>query len=408
MENLRLSTGAQIDVPGAKEGADPSGRAEVKIKGTQKQVQEAKKLLQERVKVFDDTVVETIDVDRKHHRTLIGPSGSNIRQIVVAAGGPDVSRDIARMVRFPRAENDGTSIRVEGPKSVVAKIVASIKDQVSTLENQITETIDVSPDKHRLLIGRGGETRRSLESQFNIQLDVPKQNTTGAARNQVKITGEPAQVEKAKDHILELVRSQEGETVQVPQHLHHAISNRGQFFKDLRNNYKVTVDHGGHRLPSQPSNPEGGKARKGANGSLPLITDDDTGSGAEEKYSWEVVDNTPAEGADISATIPWILRGPADNIPKAKKKLETAIEEAANKSTGYLILPDPKSFRLVIGPGGSTIKALKEKTRTNINVPRDPTQGEAIEISGPKERLEEAKKLILEAVSKGGNGNARR
>jgi transcription antitermination factor NusA-like protein len=75
MENLRLATGAQIDVPGAKEAADPSGRAEIKIKGTKKQVEEAKKLLQERAKEFDNTVVKTIDVDRKHHRTLIGANG---------------------------------------------------------------------------------------------------------------------------------------------------------------------------------------------------------------------------------------------------------------------------------------------------------------------------------------------
>ncbi len=62
MENLRLETGCQIDVPGAREGADPSGRAEIKLKGTKKQVEEAKKILQQRAKVFDDTVVETLDV----------------------------------------------------------------------------------------------------------------------------------------------------------------------------------------------------------------------------------------------------------------------------------------------------------------------------------------------------------
>src|SRR3954471_11121997 len=101
------------------------------------------------------------------------------------------------MVRFPRAESDESTIRVEGPKNVVEKIVASLQAQVSSLENRVTETLDVSPDKHRLLIGRGGETRRALESQFNVQLDIPKQTTQGAARNQVKIAGEPAQVEKA-------------------------------------------------------------------------------------------------------------------------------------------------------------------------------------------------------------------
>src|SRR3546814_17488259 len=69
----------------------------------------------------DLTVVETIDVDRKHHRTLIGGSGANIRSIVTNAGGPDNARELARMVRFPRAESDESTIRVEGPKSVVEK-----------------------------------------------------------------------------------------------------------------------------------------------------------------------------------------------------------------------------------------------------------------------------------------------
>jgi predicted PilT family ATPase len=345
MEQLRLETGCQIDVPGAREDADPSGRAEIRLKGTKKQVDEAKKILQQRAKVFDDTTVETLDVDRKHHRNLIGGSGSNIRSIVTAAGGSDNSRDLARMVRFPRAESDESSIRVEGPKSIVDKIIASLKAQVESLENQTTEIIEVSPDKHRLLIGRGGETRRSLESQLNIQLDIPKQTTTGAARSQVKITGGPEQVEKAKEHILELVKGQEGETIQVPRHLHHIVSDNGQFFRQLRNQHKITVDHAGQQPPQKPAAAEAGKARKGANGALPLITDDSTG-GADE-HSWEIIDtNAPEEGADLSATIPWVIRGPAENLPKARQRLEAAIEAASKpSSTGYLILPDPSSYR---------------------------------------------------------------
>ncbi|KAF2848663.1 RNA binding effector protein-like protein Scp160 [Plenodomus tracheiphilus IPT5] len=404
MENLRLETGAQIDVPGAREGADPSGRAEIKIKGTKKQVEQAKKILQERAKVFDDTIVETLDVDRKHHRTLIGGSGANIRSVVTAAGGPDNSRDLARMVRFPRAESDESSIRIEGPKSVVEKVVAALKAQVSSLENQTTEILEISPDKHRLLIGRGGETRRSLESQLNIQLDVPKQTTTGAARSQVKIIGEPAAVEKAKEHILELVKGQEGETIEVPRHLHHAISDNGQFFRQLRNQHKVTVDHAGQKVPAKPAQAEAGKSRKGANGALPLITDDAT-TGADE-HSWEIIDNnTTEEGADLSATIPWILRGSPENLPKAREALEKAIAVASKpSSTGYLILPDPRSYRLVVGSGGSTINDLRKKTGTKIQVPRDQAKDEAIEIVGTREGCEQARQLILEIVNKGGNG----
>ncbi|KAF2998547.1 hypothetical protein E8E13_005220 [Curvularia kusanoi] len=413
MENLRLATGAQIDVPGAREGTDPSGRADIKIKGTKQQVQEAKKILQERVKVFDDTVTETIDVDRKLHRNLIGGQGANIRQIVTSAGGPDNSRDLARMVRFPKQDTDGESntIRIEGPKSVVEKIVAAIKSQVSALENQTTEILEVSPDKHRLLIGRGGETRRSLESQFSVQLDIPKQTTQGAARSQVKITGEPAAVEKAKAHIQELVKGQEGETIQVPLHLHHIISDNGAFFRRLRNNQKITVDHGSQQPPAKPSASasEAGKSRKTANGgALPLITDDAT-TGADE-HSWELVDtNAVPAGADTSATIPWILRGPAENLPKARQQLEDAIKAASKpSSTGYLILPDPRSYRLVVGAGGATINALRKETGTKIQVPRDQAKDEAIEIVGTREGCEKAREMILEIVSKGGNGRGRR
>ena len=75
MENIRQQTGARIDVPGSREAASPSGRAEIKIKGTKKQVEDAKALLSQRAKVFDDTTTRTIDVDKKHHRAIIGPSG---------------------------------------------------------------------------------------------------------------------------------------------------------------------------------------------------------------------------------------------------------------------------------------------------------------------------------------------
>ncbi|KAF2729528.1 hypothetical protein EJ04DRAFT_580545 [Polyplosphaeria fusca] len=408
MENLRLATGCQIDVPGAREAADPSGRAQITLKGTKKQVEDAKKLIQERAKVFDDTVVRTIDVDRKHHRTLIGSGGSNIRKIVTDAGGPDGSRELARMVRFPRQDSEDSAIRVEGPKKVVDQIVASIEVQASSLESQVTETIEVSQDKHRLLIGRGGEARRTLEAEFKVSLDIPKQNVTGAARNQVKISGEPSQVEKAKAHILDLVKGQEGETIQVPRHLHHSISDNGQFFRRLRNEHKVSVEHGGAKTPDRPAAAEGGKARKGANGSaLPLITDDTT-AGAEA-YSWEIVDNNAVgEDVDTSATIPWILRGPAENLPGAKQALQAAMDAASKpSSTGYLILPDPRSYRLVVGPGGSVINNIRKKTGTKVQVPRDQAKDEAIEIVGTKEGCEEARKMILDIVSKGGNSSRR-
>ena len=75
MESIRESTGAKIEVPGSKETADSSGRVELKIRGTKKQVEEAKKLLEQRAKEFDESITKSLDVDKKYHKALIGPGG---------------------------------------------------------------------------------------------------------------------------------------------------------------------------------------------------------------------------------------------------------------------------------------------------------------------------------------------
>jgi KH domain len=75
MERLRAETGAQIDVPDVQNVPSASGRVEIKIKGTKKQVEEAKKVLEQRAKEFDAIVTKTIEVDKKHHKALIGGGG---------------------------------------------------------------------------------------------------------------------------------------------------------------------------------------------------------------------------------------------------------------------------------------------------------------------------------------------
>lgn len=77
LDALRAETGAQIDIP-SKEEVDASGRAQVKVKGTKKQVEDAKKALEQAVKEFDSTVTRKIEVDKKHHRSIIGPGGELI------------------------------------------------------------------------------------------------------------------------------------------------------------------------------------------------------------------------------------------------------------------------------------------------------------------------------------------
>ena len=285
---------------------------------------------------------------------------------------------------------------MEGNKEIVEKIVAAIEGFVSERENQTIEVVEVPPEKHRLLIGRGGETRRTLESQLGVNIDIPKQTVQGAARSKVKLAGPSEKIQAAKDHILDMVKDNEGETVQIPLALHHIISDNGQFFRRLRNDHRVTVDHAGQQPGPRSSAKVAARANGGA--SLPLITDE---QGSDDNYSWNVVDNNPDE--NVEGDIPWILRGSPENIAKARAALEKALQQAQTpSSTGYLILPDPSTYRLVIGSGGAQINAIRKQTGCKINVPRDQAKGEAIELVGSRDGVEQAKDIILDVVKNGG------
>ena len=311
---------------------------------------------------------------------------------MVKAGGSDDRRELARAIQFPKQDADGNTIKIEGRSDVVDKILAQIQDFVSQRENQVTEVLDVVQEKHRSLIGRGGETKRGLESQFNVSIDIPRQGSSSTA---VKITGQSADVEKAKAHIEELVKVQEGETVQIPRALHHVISNNGQLFRRLKSDHQVTVDHAGQSVPAKPAPPA-----RANNGATPLITDDDEASA--DAHSWNIVENLSTEEGDI----PWVLRGSPESLEKAKKAIQSALEQAKNQNaTGYLILPDPKTYRYVIGQGGSKVNSIRKQSGCKITVPRDQAVGEAIEVVGTKEGVEKAKDLILAAVKEGLNAS---
>lgn len=248
-----------------------------------------------------------------------------------------------------------------------------------------------------MLIGRGGETRRALESQFKISLDIPKLSSQGPERSQVRVSGQPSDVEKGKAHILELVKDQEGETLSVPRKYHQIVSDNGQFFRRLRGDLKVTVDHGGQ----QPPKKRAASPRSQTDGavSMPLITDTQDST---INHSWQVVDNIEN---NEEGDIPWTLRGSPENVTKAKVILEKAIKQAESQqsqSVGYLILPDPKTYRFIIGQGGSQINNIRKETGCKITVPRDQNQGSPIEIVGSGDGVEQARDIILDIVQNGG------
>lgn len=312
--------------------------------------------------------------------------------LIEKAGGPTDARGRARTIRFPKTAEEGDGIRLEGHASVVDKLSAAILAIVAEQESQVMDTVDVKQEKHRLLIGRGGESKRQLEQQFGVNINIPRQTDTGPQRTQVKISGQPDAVQKAKAHIAHITKEQDGLEVAVPRKYHHIIADNGQFFRRLRNDHRVTVDHSGQRPPPRPTAPVPQRANGGA---MPLITDDQSAN--VNNHSWET-HNLHASVED--GEIPWVLTGPSpEAIAQAQSKLEKALMDASSKDTvGFLILPDPRTYKRVVGPGGIEINRIRAQTGTKIQVPRDQGQGEAIEITGTQAGVHEARDLILQIV----------
>lgn len=387
LEELRQETGAKIDVPGAKEAKSESGLVDIEIKGTKSQVAAAKKLIEEKKAVFDDSASKSIDIEKKHHRALIGPGGSTLRQIVLDAGGSDDRRELARTVQFPRDGAENNKVRIEGRKAVVDKIVERMLEIVAENESRVTETIDVPQSQHRQLIGRGGDAKAALQAKFKVNLDIPSRDS---GRTNVKITGKPEDVEAAKAHILEITKEVEGETIQIPVHLHHTVAQEGQLFRKLQREHNVKVDHAGHKTPKKQSKKQ---AEIQTDDDLPLITDENVGP------AFKVLTIIPKED---EGDIPWVLRGEEVNVAKARDHIMKALEQA-QKAThiGYLTLEDPRLNRHVIGQGGKTVNSIRKQSGCKIEVPKATDNHADIEIIGSLEGVEKARELILKAVEEG-------
>ena len=185
--------------------------------------------------------------------------------------------------------------------------------------------------------------------------------------------------------------------MQVPRSVHHSVSDNGQFFRQLRNNHKVTVDVNRNDVPPTPKAPA-----TNSTGAAPLITDE----ADESTHQFSTVD---LADSGLDGEIPWVLRGAPDNVEKARSLINAAIEQALKNTTiGYLSLPDPQTYRFVIGQGGSKVNSIRKASGCKITVPRNQAADEAIEIVGSAEGVEHARDLILQAVIDGQNNTGGR
>lgn len=97
INEIKEDTGAQIDVDKAD---DYSGSTHIQLRGTKAAINDAKAAI---LAISDQVGEETTDsvyIDNKFHRTIIGAGGQGLKELVQKCGGPSDPKLQAGLIRL--------------------------------------------------------------------------------------------------------------------------------------------------------------------------------------------------------------------------------------------------------------------------------------------------------------------
>ncbi|CCH60084.1 hypothetical protein TBLA_0C02770 [Henningerozyma blattae CBS 6284] len=407
INDIRAEHGVQLNFlqKANNEKAKEAGFVELEITGSRQAIKDASKEIQDYINENGDFIAETLDLDRKYYRHIVGPNASTLKAMLQKAGGDEIKR---KNVDIPNSDSDSSTITIEGPEKFVNSIKESIKKVCQDVDNSITKEIDIPSDRFGALVGPGGITRNNLETEFNVTIDIPDKNDT---QGKVKIIGLSENIAKAEKKILsEIIRDSFDREIQVPAEYHEFVSERGSFMQKLRSEFSVFVRHGNtNRRANQinrkkiviPETARGEPTQESNTTKLTLEQYDNSSMDDNEPITWrlnyenidlsylDADDVEPKKNVDSEAK-------KEENLNKAIKLIEDRIELAKEATTvGYLWASNSRNFNKVVGAGGSGVRKIKDSTYTIIHVPRKNDDiNDVIYIRGSKDAVEKAAEII--------------
>ncbi|XP_070561985.1 vigilin-like [Ptychodera flava] len=327
---IKGETGVSIHIPGEEEISRT-----IRIEGSPKGVEQAKNELLELVHKMENEKSRDILIEQRFHRTIIGAKGENIRDI----------RDKFNQVNitFPDPGKKSDVVTLRGPKQDVDKCYRFLQ-QLNTelVANNYKIEIPIFKKFHKNIIGKGGATISKIKEETDTRIEIPSEDSDS---DMIVIIGKKDRVESARDKI-------------------QAIQ------KELANVTQVEVSIAAKYHQSLI----------GAKGRLVRSIMDDCGG---------VMIHFPNESSGSDKVT---IRGPKDDVDKAKKSLMELANERALSSFSAEIHAKPEYHKFLIGRGGANIRKVRDKTGARIVFPtaHDEDQ-ELITIIGKKECVDDAK-----------------
>lgn len=172
------------------------------IKGLLPNIEACKVAIAQRVKEIiadtEDRVLRsfavTIEVDPKHHPSLIGKGGAGVKKI---------REDFDVQVEFPRANGDkakASTITVSGyeknAKDAAAILAAKAKELASICSVEVT----IDPRVHSRIIGSKGATVKRMQEEMQVRINFPRDKASPI----ITVSGEENAVEDARAELLRM------------------------------------------------------------------------------------------------------------------------------------------------------------------------------------------------------------
>lgn len=337
VNRIKTETGTSILIPSNNEHSNI-----LRIEGSPKGVALAKEEILQMVKKLENEKTKDVIIEQRFHRTIIGAKGEKIREI--RDKYPEVQ------ISFPDAGKKSDVVNLRGPREGVDSVYTFLKKlNAELIAANFRVEVPIFKQFHKNVIGRGGTTIKKIREETDTKIELPSE---GSDSDVIVITGHKAQVEAARDRIT-------------------AIQN------ELANVTQVDVN-----IPHKHHN-----ALIGAKGRLIRSIMDECG-GVSIKF--------PPEGTNSDKVL---IRGPKDDVEKAKKQLLQLLTEKETNSFTAEIRAKPQHHRFLIGRGGANIRKVRENTGARIVFPTQSDEDkELITIIGKKEGVEAAKQELMKSI----------
>ncbi|ORX98161.1 hypothetical protein K493DRAFT_280708 [Basidiobolus meristosporus CBS 931.73] len=370
INEIKEDTSTKIDLGRPEDENDEDALVSVAIQGTKEGIAAARDAIMEVVEDQQSRVTVTMDIDPDHHKFLIGPGGSRIKELITKFGGDADSEPWQRTVRFPRSDSTSSEVVLKGDQQLVEQLRAELARLAVDLNDKTTIRFSVPADQYPNIIGRGGSVLKEIQARYEVDIQMPNSRRNGHragddSDDQVKITGKHENCEKAKAEILSKLRVER--KINIPAKHQSTLIDRGITLRRLRGEFNVNVD-----LPPL------GQSRR--------IDDEEEDGKKRSEPTGDVV---------------WTLKGEEKDIDEAEKYLMGLLEEARKNSQVLLVKVHPSLHRFVIGRGGATIRRIRNQTGCQIDVPKN-REDEHVMLRGSQVGVEQARDMILEIIENAG------